>query len=107
MAHRKTTISQHEWDLLEKLTSKAKMDWFFDATTIRKSVKNSNCIECTPKGYLTSSQANCSACAFIVPNFCGFTADELQEIRDCFVRCGIKADFLDCELEEWKKGKVS
>lgn len=107
MAHRKTTISLHEWELLDKLTFHAKMDWFFDATTIQKPVKNTNCVECTPKDYLTYYQVNCAVYAFIVPNFWGFTADELQEIRDCFVRCGIDPKYLDPELEMWKNGEVS
>ena len=33
MATNKIKISHREWELLDKLTSKAKMDWFFDETT--------------------------------------------------------------------------
>lgn len=106
MAHRRTEISYEEWSLLEKLTAAAKMDWFFDLTTIQKPVKVPNSpsggyVDCTPKGYLTYAVVNDAVCAFMAENFWQFTEEEVGKIRACFVRCGIPEDSLDYEVERW------
>lgn len=105
MATNKVKISHREWELLDKLTSKAKMDWFFDETTKQKKTPNRNEVEYEYKGYITAEQARDASCAFLAENFWGFTADELNEIKDCFVKCGIDPKELDPELERWKMDK--
>ena len=97
----KFEITHREWELLDKLTFKAKMDWFFDATTKQKTRKNRKEVEYEYKGYITAEQANDASCAFLAENFWGFLRSELNEIKDCFVKCGIDPKELDPELERW------
>ena len=105
MAHRRTEITNHEWSLIDRLADAAKMDWFFDLTTIQKEVKDpkhpGGRVECTPKGYLTYSVVNDVSEAFMAENFWKFSDGEIKEMRDCLVRCGIKAEYLDYEIERW------
>ena len=106
MAHRRTGITYHEWILLDRLADAAKMDWFFDLTTIQKKVKDPKWpggrVECTPKGYLTYSAVNDVSEAFMAENFWKFSDEDIKEMRDCLVRCGIKTDYLDYEIERWE-----
>lgn len=98
-------ISHREWELLDKLTFHAKMDWFFDETTKKKKTTSREDIyEC--KGYLTAEQASDASCAFLAENFWGFLRSELNEIRECFVCCGVEPKELDPELERWDNGEV-
>lgn len=99
-------ITHREWELLDKLTSKAKMDWFFDETTKQKKIKNRKEVEYEYKGYITSGQASDASCAFLAENFWGFLRSELEEIKDCFIKCGVEADSLDPELERWDNNEV-
>ena len=111
MAHRRTEITNHEWSLIDRLADAAKMDWFFDLTTIQKPVRIPNSpsggyVDCTPKGYLTYSVVNDVTEAFMAENFRKFSEEEIREVRDCLIRCGIKAESLDYEIERWKRGEA-
>ena len=105
MATNKIKISPREWELLDKLTSNAKMDWFFDETT--KRIKTTNRSEMYEyKGYITAEQASDASCAFLAENFWGFLRSELNEIKDCFLKCGVDPKELDPELERWDNNEV-
>lgn len=106
MATNKIKISHREWELLDKLTFHAKMDWFFEETTKQKKTPNRNEVEYEYKGYITSEQARDASCAFLAENFLGFLRSELNEIKDCFVKCGIDPKELDPELERWDNADV-
>ncbi|MBR2305797.1 MAG: hypothetical protein IKA48_01050 [Fibrobacter sp.] len=99
MARKRYSITGREWGLLDRLTGAAKMDWFFGETTRRKKGGKSG--EYEPRGYLTDEQAESSSCAFIAENFRGFTREEIMEMRECLVRCGVPAGELDAEVGRW------
>ena len=104
MGIRKYDITEHEWSLLDRLTEEAKMDWFFDCTTIRERTEKvgpMNKVYYKPKGYLTKEQMESSSCAFMAENFFKFTKKELKEIRAFYIRCGIPAADLDYEIERF------
>lgn len=104
MGIRKYDITEHEWSLLDRLTEEAKMDWFFDCTTIRERTEKDgpmNKVYYKPKGYLTKEQMESSSCAFMAENFFKFTKKELKEIREFYIRCGIPAEELDYEIERF------
>lgn len=96
MAQKRYSITGREWGLLDRLTGAARMDWFFEETTRRKKGG-----EYEPKGYLTDEQAESSSCAFLAENFRRFTREEIMEMREFYVRCGIPAEELDYEIGRW------
>lgn len=93
MAQKRYSITGREWGLLDRLTGAAGMDWFFEETARRKK---GGVYE--PKGYLTDEQVESSSCAFLAENFHGFTRDEIMEVREFYVRCGVPAGELDGEV---------
>ena len=102
MARKRYSITEREWGLLDRLTSAADMDWFFDETTRR--IRETPCgplvaIEYEPKGYLTEGQVRNSSCAFLAEDLWRFTREEVMEMREFYVRCGIPAEGLDREIE--------
>ncbi len=96
MAQKRYSITWREWCLLDRLTEAAKMDWFFEETTRRK--KGGKPGEYEPKGYLTKEQVESSSCAFLAENFHGFSREEIMEMREFYVRCGVPAGELDGEV---------
>ena len=104
MGIRKYDITEHEWNLLDRLTEEAKMDWFFRCTTVKERTEKCGPMDKVyykPKGYLTKEQMESSSCAFMAENFFKFTKKELKEIRAFYIRCGIPAADLDYEIERF------
>lgn len=85
-------VNDCEWSLLDKLTTNAQMDWFWQETVRNKQGAQMR------KKTLTHEQIESSYCAFMHENFHGFTREELLKLLEFFARYGVADDFGRREL---------
>lgn len=100
---KKIELTEREWDLLDRLTDKAGMDWFLVETTIPE-YDDGVLIDVLPKGYLTKEQAESASDAFLPENLAGFKTNDLLDIYAVFKRAGVADSYMkdvlvDCMLE--------
>lgn len=100
---KKIELTEREWDLLDKLTDKAGMDWFLTDTT-DAVYKGDVLVEVKPKGYLTEEQANDASDAFLPENLEGMDKDDVLDIYAVFKHAGVADNYMkdvlvDCMLE--------
>lgn len=102
-AEDKIAITSREWDLLDRLTDKAGMDWFLVETTIPE-YDDGVLVTVNPKEYLTKEQAESAAEAFMPENLEGMGKDDILDIYAVFKRAGVADNYMkdvlvDCMLE--------
>ena len=85
-------VNDCEWSLLDRLTTNAQMDWFWQETVRNKQGNQ------VRKKTLTHEQIESSYCAFMHENFHGFTREELLKLLEFFTRYGVADDFGRREL---------
>ena len=90
---KKIELTEREWDLLDRLTDKAGMDWFLTDTT-DAVYKGDVLVEVKPKGYLTEEQADDASDAFLPENLDGFGTDDLLDIYAFFKRAGVALTYM-------------
>lgn len=90
---KKIELTEREWDLLDKLTDKAGMDWFLTDTT-DAVYKGDVLVSVEPKGYLTEEQAESASDAFLPENLDGFETDDLLDIYAFFKRAGVADNYM-------------
>ena len=90
---KKIELTEREWDLLDKITDKAGMDWFLTDTT-DAVYKGDVLVEVKPKGYLTEEQAESAAEAFLPENLAGFKTNDLLDIYAVFKRAGVADSYM-------------
>ena len=94
---KKIAISSREWDLLDRLTDRAGMDWFLTDTT-DAVYKGDVLVEVKPKGYLTEEQADDASDAFLPENLDGFKTNDLLDIYAFFKRAGVALTYMQSVL---------
>lgn len=94
---KKIDLTEREWDLLDKLTDKAGMDWFLTDTT-DAVYKGDVLVSVNPKGYLTEEQADDASDAFLPENLDGFKTDDLLDIYAFFKRAGVADNYMQSVL---------
>lgn len=77
MAKKSTRLSDDIFNLLNRLTEKAKMDWFYEEYRNEKTLKHED--------------AECLTSAFIKENFDGFTETELFAILGYLTMAGVSS----------------
>lgn len=90
---KKIDISSREWDLLDKLTDKAGMDWFLTDTT-DAVYKGDVLVSVNPKGFLTEEQAESASDAFLPENLAGFETNDLLDVFAVFKRAGVADNYM-------------
>lgn len=100
---KKIELTEREWELLDRLTDKAGMDWFLTDTP-DAVYKGDVLVEVKPKGYLTAEQAESASDAFLPENLDGFKTNDLLDIYAVFKRAGVADNYMkdvlvDCMLK--------
>ena len=100
---KKIELTEREWDLLDRLTDKAGMDWFLTDTT-DAVYKGDVLVSVEPKGFLTEEQVESASDAFLPENLEGFKTNDLLDIYAFFKRAGVSDSYMkdvlvDCMLE--------
>lgn len=90
---KKIKLTEREWDLLDKLTDKAGMDWFLTDTT-DAVYTGDDLVSVEPKGFLTEEQAESASNAFLPENLEGFKADDLLDVFSVFKRAGVVDNYM-------------
>ena len=102
-AEDKIVITSREWDLLDRLTDRAGMDWFLVETT-DAVYKGDVLVSVEPKGFLSEEQVESAAEAFMPENLEGMDKDEILDVYAVFKRAGVADNYMkdvlvDCMLE--------
>lgn len=92
-------MTEHEWDLLWRITESAKMDWFCEECS-EPVYKGGILIEVKPKKTISQSNASDAGCAFIRENMDGLTLVELLDLYAFFKKAGVADDCMRNELVE-------
>lgn len=90
---KKIELTEREWDLLDRLTDKAGMDWFLPDTT-DAVYKGDVLVSVEPKGFLTEEQAESASDAFLPENLDGFKTDDLLDVFAVFKRAGVADNYM-------------
>jgi hypothetical protein len=90
---KKIELTEREWDLLDRLTDKAGMDWFLTDTT-DAVYKGDVLVSVEPKGFLTEEQAKSASDAFLPENVAGFKTNDLLDVFAIFKRAGVADNYM-------------
>lgn len=90
---KKIELTEREWDLLDRLTDKAGMDWFLTDTT-GAVYKGDVLVSVEPKGFLTEEQVESATDAFLPENLAGFKTNDLLDIYAVFKRAGTADNYM-------------